>query len=292
MIAYLDPLYRPPAEASSVILQATYGCSYNECTFCSMYTAKGFHTRSLDELKSQIDILSQEEPDAKKVFLADGDALVLETNFLLELLKYLQKSFKRLRRVSLYATTQNIQNKTLNELEQLRANKLSLIYIGIESGNDTVLSKINKGVTSNDIIESLNKVSLANIKISATVILGIGGVVYSGLHAKASASIINKTTINYLSTLQLGLDDMIKDKFYSCMPEYIALNDYDILQEQRTFIEHIEPSNNVIFRSNHASNALHLKGTLPKDKNRLIQELDMANILKDEVIIPMKYRGF
>ena len=292
MIAYLDPLYRPPAEASSIILQATYGCSYNECTFCSMYSSKGFHTRSLDELKAEIDILSQNSPSATKIFLADGDALVLETSFLLELLKYLQKSFKRLRRVSLYATTQNIQNKTIDELAQLKEHKLSLFYIGIESGNDTILSKINKGVNSAEIIEALNKISNANIKISATVILGIGGVIYSGLHAKATASIINKTTINYLSTLQLGLDDMIKDKFLSAMPEYIELNDYDILQEQRTFIDHIEPSNKIIFRSNHASNALHLKGTLPKDKNRLIQELDVSNILKDEVIIPMKYRGF
>jgi len=292
MIAYLDPLYRPPAEASRIILQATYGCSYNECTFCSMYNSKGFHTRDLDELKKEIDILCQNSPDATKIFLADGDALVLETNFLLELLKYLQKSFKRLRRVSLYATTQNIQKKTIDELLQLREHKLSLFYIGIESGNDTVLSKINKGVTSSEIIEALNKVSNANIKISATVILGIGGVIYSGLHAKGSANIVNKTTINYLSTLQLGLDDTIKDKFYKNMPEFIALNDYDILQEQRIFIDHIEPSSNIIFRSNHASNALHLKGTLPKDKDRLIKELDIANILKDEVIIPMKYRGF
>jgi radical SAM superfamily enzyme YgiQ (UPF0313 family) len=292
MIAYLDPLYRPPAEASSVILQVTYGCSYNECTFCSMYRTKGFHTRSLDELKKEIDILSKDTPSATKVFLADGDALVLETNILLELLKYLQKSFKSLRRVSLYATVQNIQNKTFEQLEQLRANKLSLIYIGIESGNDTILSKINKGINSVQIIDALNKISDANIKISATVILGIAGVVYSSLHAKASANIVNKTTINYLSTLQLGLDDIIKEQFYKNFPEYIALNDYDILQEQRIFIENIEPSNKVIFRSNHASNALHLKGTLPKDKNRLINELDIANILKDEVIIPMKYRGF
>jgi radical SAM superfamily enzyme YgiQ (UPF0313 family) len=292
MIAYLDPLYRPPAEASSIILQATYGCSYNECTFCSMYSSKGFHTRSLDELKNEIDILSQSSPDATKVFLADGDALVLDTNFLLELLKYLKKSFKRLRRVSLYATIQNIQNKTSQELKLLRENKLSLFYIGIESGNDTVLSKINKGVNSSEIIEVLNKVSNANIKISATVILGIGGIIYSNLHAKQSANIVNNTKINYLSTLQLGLDDTIKDKFYKNMPEFIALNDYEILQEQRTFIESIEASSNIIFRSNHASNALHLKGTLPKDKNRLIKELDIANILKDEVIIPMKYRGF
>ena len=292
MIAYLDPLYRPPAEASSVILQVTYGCSYNECTFCSMYRTKGFKTRDLNELYNEIDILSKQNPSATKVFLADGDALVLPTDILIKILKYLQKKFIKLRRVSLYSTTQNIQLKSSKDLELLKQNKLSLFYIGIESGNDTILQKINKGVTSIEIIKALNKVSKANIKISATVILGIGGVIYSSLHAKASANVINKTNINYLSTLQLGLDDIVKEKFLSNFSEYIELNDYDILQEQRMFIDEIDCSNKVIFRSNHASNALYLEGILPRDKNKLIALLDEAQILKDEVIIPKKYRGF
>ena len=187
---------------------------------------------------------------------------------------------------------QNIQNKSKEDLELLRANKLSLIYIGIESGNNTILSKIKKGVNSDEIIESLNKISKANIKISATVILGLGGIVYSSVHIKDTAKIINASTINYLSTLQLGLDESIKEKFFSNFIEFIMQNDYEVLQEQRLFIDLIEPNNKIIFRSNHASNALHLEGILPRDKNKLIEQLDIANILKDEVIIPKKYRGF
>jgi len=292
MIAYLDPLYRPPAEANSIILQLTYGCSYNNCTFCSMYKNKGFHIRDIEDIKSEIDILSKSNPQATKVFLADGDALVVDTIFLVEILEYLQDRFKRLRRVSLYATFFNIKSKSIDELILLEQNKLSLIYIGIESGNDTILSKINKGIYSNDMIELLNKVSTANIKISATIILGLGGIVYSSLHAKQTANIINKTTINYLSTLQLGVDETIKDTFMDKFLDFVPLNDFDILQEQRLFIEHIEPTNKVIFRSNHASNALHLKGILPRDKNRLILEIDKANQNPQDTIIPLKYRGF
>jgi len=292
MIAYLDPLYRPPAEASSVILQVTYGCSYNECAFCSMYQSKGFHTRSLNELYNEIDILASYNNNATKVFLADGDALVLDISFLLDILKYLQKSFTKLRRVSLYATTQNIQNKSSQDLELLKQNKLGLVYIGIESGNNTILQKIKKGVNSSDIIEALNKVSKVNIKISATVILGLGGIVYSSFHAKDTANIVNNTTINYLSTLQLGLDNTIKDKFFSNFPEFIMQNDYEILDEQKKFIDLIESKNKIIFRSNHASNALHLEGILPRDKEKLISQLNIAHILEDEVIIPKKYRGF
>ncbi len=292
MIAYLDPLYRPPAEANSIILQLTYGCSYNKCTFCSMYKNKGFHTRDLDEIKSEIDILSKSNPKATKIFLADGDALILDTPFLIDILKYLQNSFTKLRRVSLYATFLNIQNKSSDELSLLRENKLSLIYIGIESGNDTILNKINKGISSNEMITLLNKVSKSNIKISATVILGLGGIVYSSLHAKQTANIINKTTINYLSTLQLGLDETIKDEFMQNFLEYIPLNDFDILQEQRTFIENIDPQNKIIFRSNHASNALHLAGILPRDKDKLISDIENANQNPTDTIIPLKYRGF
>ncbi len=292
MIAYLDPLYRPPAEALSVILQVTYGCSYNECTFCSMYTTKGFKQRNLDDLFIEIDFLSKQNPLATKVFLADGDALVLQTSVLLKILIYLQKKFISLRRVSLYATTQNIQNKSQEDLLMLKQNKLSLMYIGIESGHDTILKKIKKGVNSQEIIAALNKLSDADIKISATIILGIGGIAYTSVHAKHTANIVNNSKINYLSTLQLGLDDTIKQRFYNSFDDFIAQNDYEILNEQKMFLENIEAKNKIIFRSNHASNSLHLKGILPRDKDKLIAQLNMSNILKDEIIIPNKYRGF
>jgi len=289
---YIYPLYRPPAEANNIILQVTYGCSYNNCTFCSMYKDKKFKKRAIEDIYKDIDILSSSYPNATKVFLADGDAMMLNTNYLLKLLTYLQTSFKKLRRVSLYASTQNILLKTKDELDLLYQHNLKLIYFGIEIGDDTILTKINKGVSQKDIINSLNLVIKSNIKISATIILGLGGKNYTKEHTLNSAYIVNHTAINYLSTLQLGLEDVIKDKFCSKFTDFIELDDTQILQEQQRFIEQLNPKNKVIFRSNHASNALHLSGTLPKDKDRLISEIETALNLGKDSFVPLEFRGF
>ena len=289
---YSYPLYRPPAEANSIIVQVTNGCSYNKCTFCSMYVDKQYSINNLDIIYQQIDSFSSQYPDTTRVFLADGDVLGIDTTILIDILEYLQNSFKKLRRVSTYASTQNIQNKSNEELQLLKNHKLTLVYYGIETGSDTILTKINKGVKSKGIISTLNKISNADIKISATVILGLGGIAYSKEHILQTANIINNTQINYLSTLQLGLDDSIKDRFFKNFKDYVASTDYDIINEQRDFIQLINPTNKIIFRSNHASNAIHLSGTLPKDKLKLIEQLDVAKIMGEEIIIPMKYRGF
>ena len=293
MLNFYDyPLYRPPAEANNIIIQATYGCSYNNCSFCSMYVDKKFKVRELKDIYKEIDVLALNYPDATKVFLADGDALSLDTQYLVKILKYLSKSFLRLRRVSLYASTQNILNKTQEELELLQENNLKLIYFGIESGNDTILNKITKGVTQKEMIDSLNKVSKANIKISATVILGIGGSFYSKEHIKDTAYLVNNTTINYLSTLQLGLDDDIKDRFYKNFNDFKLMDDGEIMCEQKSFMELLNPTNKVIFRSNHASNAFHLSGTLPKDKQKLLDDINYALGIGEDAFVPKDYRGF
>ncbi|MEA3498452.1 MAG: radical SAM protein [Campylobacterota bacterium] len=292
MINYSYPLYRPPAEASNIIIQATYGCSYNNCSFCSMYKSKKYKIREIEDIFEEIDILSVSFTDARKVFMGDGDALALPTDYLVKLLKYLKRSFPKLRRVSLYATAQNLLTKTQDELSLLNKNGLNLIYFGIETGNDKVLKKITKGVTSSQIIESLNKASKSNIKISATVILGIGGKEYSKEHIKDTADIVNKTTINYLSTLQLGLESDIKERFYRNFEDFIMLNDEEVLKEQLEFIKLLNPINKVIFRSNHASNALHLSGNIPKDKDRLIDELNFTLDIGESAFTPKSYRGF
>ncbi len=276
MLNYSYPLFRPPAEANNIIIQATYGCSYNNCSFCSMYKSKKYTIRDIEDIFSEIDILSQSFPKATKVFLADGDALALDTTYLVKILQYLQKSFINLRRVSVYATAQNILNKSDNELNTLYENKLTLIYFGIETGSDTLLKKITKGVNSRQLIESLNKASKANIKISATVILGLGGKNYSNEHIQKTAEVINQTTINYLSTLQLWLEEDAKEKFYKNFDDFFILNDIEMLEEQKKFIELLNPTNKIIFRSNHVSNTLHLAGTLPKDKNKLLDEINIA----------------
>ena len=293
MLNFYDyPLYRPPAEADNIIIQATYGCSYNNCSFCSMYVDKKFKVREIEDVYKEIDILASSFPNATKVFLADGDALALDNSYLVKLLKYLSSAFLRLRRVSLYASTQNILKKTNQELELLYQNNLKLIYFGIESGNNTILNKITKGVTQKQMIDSLNKVSKAKIKISATVILGIGGSVYSKEHINDTAFLVNNTTINYLSTLQLGLDDSIKDKFYKNFDDFKVMDDGEIMMEQKSFIELLNPTNKVIFRSNHASNAFHLSGTLPKDKQKILNDINYALGIGEDAFVPKDYRGF
>lgn len=293
MIDYSFPLYRPPAEANNIIIQATYGCSYNNCSFCSMYKTKKYQVRELSEVCKEIDILAETYPDAHKVFLADGDALALDTEHLVRLLRYLHKAFAKLKRVSVYATAQNILAKSDEELQALYENGLNLVYYGIETGNETLLKKIHKGVNAAEIIASLNKASKAKIKISATVILGIGGEQYTQEHIKDTAVIINSTTVNYLSTLQLGLDEDVKAKFYKNFDNaFKHLDDTQVLDEQKRFLERLSPSNKVIFRSNHASNALHLAGTLPKDSPRLLQELEKALAIGEKAFVPNMFRGF
>ncbi|WP_324171130.1 radical SAM protein [Sulfurimonas sp.] len=292
MLEYSYPLYRPPAEADNIIIQATYGCSYNNCTFCSMYKTKSFEVRVIEDVFRDVDTLSHSYPDARKVFLADGDALALDTDYLLKLLLYLKQSFVKLGRVSLYASAQNILNKSSQELEALKENGLNLIYYGVETGSDTVLKKITKGVNQSEIIESLNKASDAGLKISATVILGMGGIKYSDEHIKKSAEVMNATRVNYLSTLQLGLEEDAKEKFYKHFNDFEKLDDIELLQEQKKFLELLNPTNNVIFRSNHASNALHLAGNLPREKARLIEELNNALIVGERAFVPQMFRGF
>ena len=292
MLNYSYPLYRPPAEADNIIIQVTHGCSYNHCSFCSMYKSKQFEIRNLEEVCTDIDKLALTYPQAKKVFLADGDALCLSTDHLLDILQYLQKSFSKLSRVSVYATAQNLLEKSDKDLLTLKENLLNLVYFGIETGNEILLKKITKGVNAQQIITSLQKASKAGIKTSTTVILGIGGETYTQEHIQDTAKIINQTEVTYLSTLQLGLDEDIKDNFLKHFDTFVALTDEQVLDEQLRFLSLLNPKNRVIFRSNHASNALHLAGTFPKDKTRLLQEVDKAIKKGKSAFIPQALRGF
>ena len=292
MIRYDFPLYRPPAEADNIIIQATLGCSHNRCSFCTMYKTKRYTIRPLNEVHREIEALAHAYPNANKVFLADGDALALPTNHLAKLLRLLKTSFSRLSRVSLYATAQNFLEKSVDELKELRAGGLSLAYFGIESGNNELLHKIDKGVNADQMIEALHRAHEAGIKISATVILGIGGIEYTRGHIHDTAKLINAAPITYLSTLQLGLEEGAKDRFLKAFDSFTALNDLQILHEQRELISLINPPQKIIFRSNHASNALHLAGTLSKDRDRLLNEIDEALKVGEDAMIPRWMRGF
>ena len=292
MIHYSEPLFRPPSEGNNLILQVTHGCSYNKCTFCSMYRTKKYEEKSLEEIFKDIDTLSQYYPQTTRVFLADGDALAMHTQTLVSVLNYLHKKFVHLRRVSSYASPLNLELKTLDELICLRENGLKQIYFGIETGSDILLKKIQKGSSFKKMKTGLLKASAANMKISATVILGVGGKQYTQEHIEKTALLVNETKINFLSTLQLGLQQSEQEEFFKKFDyAFEFLDDKEMLKEQLAFLEALNPTNQVIFRSNHASNAFALAGNLPKDKMRLMFELKQA-LENENSMIPSWLRGF
>lgn len=274
---YNMPLYRPPSEGNNLIIQATLGCSYNQCTFCSMYTSKHYTARGLDLVFADIDAAAREWPEVRRVFLADGDALCLPTDQLCSILDKLHASFPDLSRVSAYATPKDLQQKSLEELAELKSRKLSLLYLGIESGSPRALKRIRKGASQAGIVRALTRAREAGIKVSATVILGLGGRANWQDHIEGTAQLINQAAPNYLSTLQLTLDMENRQLFMAEQdPTFEMQDDAGILVEQERLLSLLDPPTPVIFRSNHISNCLPLAGNLPKDRNRLLSEIATA----------------
>jgi coproporphyrinogen III oxidase-like Fe-S oxidoreductase len=276
-IFYDMPLFRPPSEGDNLIIQATLGCSFNQCSFCAMYRSKQYVERPLDVVFADIRHAAAGWPDAQRVFLADGDALALPTEHLLSILRELAAALPRLTRVSCYATPGNLQRKSVEELALLREHKLNLLYFGIESGSDLILKKITKGATQRRMHEVLHKAHESDMKISATVILGLGGSKHRDEHIDGTIALLNSAPVTYLSTLQLYLDESIAEEFQRKYGEPFEMpNDLAILQEQERLISGLNPPQPLIFRSNHASNALALAGNLPKDKEKLLLQLREA----------------
>jgi radical SAM superfamily enzyme YgiQ (UPF0313 family) len=274
---YDQPLYRPPSEGDNLIIQATLGCSFNQCSFCAMYRSKHYVERPLEEVFADIRTAAVDWPDAQRVFLADGDALALPTEHLLAILRELAAIFPRLTRVSCYTTPGNIGRKSAEELALLREHKLTLLYFGIESGSDLILKKITKGATQRRMAEVLTKAHASGMKVSATVILGLGGTQHSDEHIDGTIALLNSAPVTYLSTLQLYLDESIAEEFQRKFGEPFEMpDDLAILKEQERLISGLNPPQPVIFRSNHASNALALAGNLPRDKEKLLLQLREA----------------
>jgi coproporphyrinogen III oxidase-like Fe-S oxidoreductase len=278
LLNYDMPLYRPPSEGNNLIIQVTLGCSFNRCSFCSMYRTKTFSIRPLEEVLAEIERVGQAHPAVRRVFLADGDALAAPTEHLLAVLDALQAAFPRLERIASYALPANLRKKTVEELALLREHRLALIYYGIETGSADLLKRITKGATPRSMVEGLNKAKEAGLKISATVILGLGGQRYWQEHIDGTAELVNQVALDYLSTLQLGLDPMIREEFYQKFHEpFLPQNDFGMLEEQIRLLEQLDPPAPLVFRSNHASNALPLAGTLPQDRDQLLALLTLAH---------------
>lgn len=274
-IQYDEPVFRPPAEAKSAIIQTTIGCSYNECAFCEMYTSKKFKVRKPDEIEADIIMLAKYYSDAKKIFLADGNAFVLSHNKLAPILASINNAFGKIQRISSYALPKDILSKTDEELIDLKESGLKLLYIGIETGDDELLELVNKGETFQSTSEGVQKAHNAGIDTSIMIINGLGGEKYSKQHAINSAKIINELNPKFLSTLTLSFpfgETHFTKRFKG---NYVQQTVKQLFEELYTFIEQLDVQN-VIYRSNHVSNNLILSGTLSKDKEKLLKKISMA----------------
>lgn len=277
MVDYDMPLYRPPSEGRNLIIQATLGCSYNRCSFCSMYRGKTFQARPREDVFADIDRAARVWPDAHRVFLADGDALVLPTDDLLAILDKLDRTLPDLQRVSSYALPANLIKKSTDELAALRQRKLTLLYYGIESGSHDIQKRVTKGASPKAMVDGLDKARDAGMKVSAMVILGLGGRRRWRDHIDGTIELVNRAPLSYLSTLQLHLDEEVEAEFMAKFREpFEWQDDAGILEELEHLVAHVEPPGPLIFRSNHASNALPLAGTLPKDRDKLLAALALA----------------
>jgi radical SAM superfamily enzyme YgiQ (UPF0313 family) len=276
-IRYVEPVFRPPSEAESLILPLTDGCSWNRCTFCDMYTApqKRFRPRDEAEVLESIKQCGAEMGGVlKRIFLADGDALTLSTRRLVAVLEAIRRDLPGVRRVSSYCLPRNLRKKSVEELRELADLGLSLVYVGAESGDDDVLARVNKGETFETTRDALVKLGEAGIKRSVMILNGLGGQALSRQHAENSAALMNATQPEFLSTLVVSFPKG-EARFRENFPGWEPLDVPGLMQEMEQLVAALELKRTV-FRSDHASNWLILRGTLGADKPRLLQELRAA----------------
>lgn len=277
MFQYIEPVFRPPSEARSLILQVTNGCSWNQCTFCDMYTQpqKKFRARPEEDVLQETLQAAALGPRFDKVFLADGDAMVLPTRRLVNLLTAIRQHLPWVKRVGAYCLPRNIRKKSVEELQLMQSLGLGIVYVGAESGDDHVLQCISKGETYQSTLDALLKIHQASITSSVMVLNGMGGTQFSDDHARHSAELMNEAQPNFLSTLVVSYplgDQRVQEGFGGA---YQLPSQHELFVELRTFIATLSLSNTV-FRSDHASNYLPLKGVLGKDKESLLAQLDAA----------------
>lgn len=285
-IRYVEPVFRPPSEAQSLILPVTDGCSWNNCTFCEMYTApqKKFRARDEEEIIESIRLTAQRYGDqVRRVFLADGDALVLPTRRLLTVIAAIRTHLPAVRRISSYCLPRNLLKKTQAEMNELAAAGLSMVYVGAESGDDQVLAAVNKGESFETTCAALDKLGAAGITRSVMILNGLGGKVYSRQHAEQSARLANATQPEYLATLVVSFPQG-EQRFRAGFPAWEPLDQQALFVEMEQFLAQLELKRTV-FRSDHASNWLVLKGTLGAEKERLLAEVRQAIAAPDQAAL-------
>ena len=288
---YEGTIYRPPSEAKSIILQVTVGCQHNACTFCTMYKDKTFRIKSRAEIKEIIATAQAQDSDAVRIFLADGDAIAIDSLLLIEILDQLYEKFPRLKRVGIYGGPKDILAKSPQELADLKAHGLTIVYLGVESGHEGILKSVCKGVTTEQMISAGQKLKASGLDVSCTVIIGLGGKALSHEHAVETARVISAIDPQFLGALTLmvapnsPIDKEIKRGTLQ------PLSPPESLTELRTLLGLLDVTD-CVFRSNHASNYLPLRATLPGDRTDLLKNLD--NVLENQTmerLRPEYWRG-
>jgi radical SAM superfamily enzyme YgiQ (UPF0313 family) len=292
-LRYHGDVYRPPSEADSLILQVMYGCSYNVCTFCGMYTQKPFRVRPFAEVKEDVENLSSRLKErVSRVFLADGDALALPARSMVRILDLLSSELPRLERVSSYANAQSLLRRSDDELREIREHGLEMLYIGLESGDDETLAHVRKGVTVAQQIEACRKAREAGFGMSVMAILGLGGVERSLEHAQATGRALSAIDPDYASMLSLMLAPGAPLAEEVTRGEFVVPDAMDLLGELREVIAATDVTHTV-FRTTHASNYLPIQGTLPEDKQAMLEVVDRVLARGDRALLRPEYlRGF
>ena len=283
---YEGSIYRPPSEAYSLLIQVTIGCSHNTCTFCTMFKDKKFRVRPIEEVLEDLEMARRAYPVVEKIFLCDGDALCLSNEKLMRILNRIAELFPECKRVSVYGTATDINRKSESELKELLDAGMEMIYMGAESGSQKVLDKVHKDVTVQEQIDAVKKAENVGIKTSVTFISGLAGLEGWEDHAIATGKMITEMNASYASLLTLMLDpaapimkDIQSGKMTLLTPEQVVGETYLLL-------ENAMPKKSCVFRSNHASNYISLRGNLPEDRQRMLAQLKVAmentGLLKDE----------
>ena len=283
---YEGDIYRPPSEAYSLLIQVTIGCSHNKCTFCSMFKDKKFRVRAVSEVIEDLETARATYRKVERIFLCDGDALCLAESKLLVILHKIRELFPECRRVSVYGSAKDVLRKSPRELSELREAGIGMIYLGAESGSQKVLDAVHKGVSREEMIEAVHRIEEAGIASSVTFISGLAGKDGWEEHAVETGRMITEMNASYVGLLTLMLDRRAPITEQIDRGEFKLLSAEEVVAETYLLLKHANPSKSCVFRSNHASNYVSLRGNLPEDKPRMLAQLQRAmedtGLLKDE----------
>ncbi|WP_439184286.1 radical SAM protein [Carboxylicivirga taeanensis] len=282
-LVYHEPVFRPPSEANSVILQVTHGCKWNQCTFCEMYTSKKYSVKPFSTITKEVRILSEIHPTAKRLFIGDGDLFSVEFPLILKVLECIKKGLPQINRISTYASTRTLSKFTSEQLQAINEAGLDLLYVGLESGDDNVLSLINKGTTAALQTEACLKAKNAGFKLSVMILSGLGGKVHTENHALNSAKLLNAIQPDLLALLVISFPFGYAHFQERTKAHFEPLSQLEMLKEMRLLLSNLNLKSTV-FRSDHASNYLVFKGGLNRDKETFIQQLD--DIIEHTIHVP------